>query len=587
MYRMTKQNETSKPASNKGATPIPADMTISRVDHLPIISAYCRKMGLVQIVNTLVPTRMNVDVGTIVMALVIDTLSGRNPLYRLPEFFEHVDRALILGQDLAPEALNDSNVGRGLDKIYEAGTSKVFSQVAAQATKIWNVKANYVHFDTTSVNVWGDYRPDDSELIEGESGPILITYGHSKDHRPDLKQIMMEMLCVSSNIPIYGECVNGNASDKTQNTNLLKRIGQILARHGYESDACIYIADSALVTKANLHEMGSNLFITRLPFNYNVADEAVAEAVARDQWTDVGAIALARSTPNRPVAEYRLCETAVELYGKPYRAVVVHSSSHDKRRHKRIDRETAKEQKRLADETAAACKQEYFCRADAEAAARLLEKKVGPYHRITTSVIERPCYAKGRPRLDQPRTVKKMVYILEARLEENTETIDRKRAEAGCFVLLSNVPIEGEMAHSPEQILRAYKEQHGIERNFSFLKDPMIVNDMFLKSPSRIEALGMVLMISLLVWNLMERSMRQSVKEMGGKIPGWGRQKTERPTSFMMSTVFLGLMIIRHNDAVLFTRPLTKKQQTFLKILCLDINDLLNLPPPRSPENLR
>jgi len=73
--------------------------------------------------------------------------------------------------------------------------------------------------------------------------------------------------------------------------------------------------------------------------------------------------------------------------------------------------------------------------------------------------------------------------------------------------------------------LRLYKEQHGVERNFGFLKDPLIVNDLFLKSPERIEVLGMVLLIALLVWNLMERAMRQYVGESQRTIPGWDKKR--------------------------------------------------------------
>ncbi|MEA3230221.1 MAG: hypothetical protein U9Q05_00490, partial [Thermodesulfobacteriota bacterium] len=82
--------------------------------------------------------------------------------------------------------------------------------------------------------------------------------------------------------------------------------------------------------------------------------------------------------------------------------------------------------------------------------------------------------------------------------------------EAGCFVLITNVPADGDSSYDSRAILRAYKDQYGIEQNFGFLKDPMIVNSVFLKKPKRIEVLGLVLLISLLIWRLVERSMRQS-----------------------------------------------------------------------------
>jgi hypothetical protein len=75
---------------------------------------------------------------------------------------------------------------------------------------------------------------------------------------------------------------------------------------------------------------------------------------------------------------------------------------------------------------------------------------------------------------------------------ERAGAIEQKRAESGCFVLITNRPLEGDDAQNTEDILRTYKAQDGIERNFSFLKDPLIVNNIFLKKPQRIEALGLV-----------------------------------------------------------------------------------------------
>src|SRR2546428_13639902 len=93
-------------------------------------------------------------------------------------------------------------------------------------------------------------------------------------------------------------------------------------------------------------------------------------------------------------------------------------------------------------------------------------------------------------------------------MSPHTERIGRLEAEAGCFVLLTNVPTAGDLAHSARDILTVYKDQHGTEQNYGFLKDPVMVNSLFLKKPERIEALGMVLLLALLLWRVMERSMR-------------------------------------------------------------------------------
>ena len=147
---------------------------------------------------------------------------------------------------------------------------------------------------------------------------------------------MIEMFCVGRNIPIFGKCIDGNSSDKTVNNKILSRISDHMAKHGLKPNAFVYIADSAMVTEENLDLVGSNYFITRLPFNYKEADRVVAEAVKKNEWKDIGALAEQRSTPARPVAMYRATEVTINLYGKSYRGVVVHSSAHDKRRQKKI-----------------------------------------------------------------------------------------------------------------------------------------------------------------------------------------------------------------------------------------------------------
>ena len=116
--------------------------------------------------------------------------------------------------------------------------------------------------------------------------------------------------------------------------------------------------------------------------------------------------------------------------------------------------------------------------------------------------------------------------------------LDRRRQLAGCFVLLTNVPLEGDNGYSAEKILRTYKDQHAIENNFGFLKDDQIVNAIFLKRPERIEALGLILLISLLIWRLIEQTMRSELKAADTTLPEWNEKPTQRPTSYMMTWKF-------------------------------------------------
>jgi len=546
------------------------NLKVTRADHLSVAAAFCHQMGLVESINRVVPTQMEMDVGSTVLAMVLDTLSGRNPLYRLADFFKFQDAEYLLGKTLPATAFNDTTLGRTMDTIFDAGAEKMFNDVALQAVKQFPIDLNTVHFDTTSVNVWGAY---DSETNLEDI--LNITYGYSKDHRPDLKQFLIKMLCAGGNIPIMGSCEDGNASDKTINNNILTRISKHMAQLGKPWGSYVYVADSAMVTETNLAVIGKNLFITRLPFTYKEANQLVSEAVCENQWHSIGTLNETPATSKRPAAIYSCCEKKVTLYGQEYRAVVVYSSAHDKRRLKRMERDIKKSEIRFNKILSEAMKREYFCYADAEAAVTKLMASKQDYHFFEAEVLEDVHYARGRPRKDGSRKIVGTHYWVQGRVLPREDQIKLKREESGCFILLTNVPLEGEHARKGHDVLLLYKEQHGIERNFSFLKDPLIVNDLFLKKPQRIEALGAVLLIALLVKNLMEHVLRTYISSQNETLMGWNNQQTTRPTTFMMTTKFYGILILNYMEKRAFERPLSPVQLKYLKALGLTPNQLL------------
>src|SRR5215472_15159980 len=146
-----------------------------QVQHLPIVKAYADKIGLVEMVNQTVPTEMAIDPGTVVLGMILDTLSGRSPLYRLEEFFAHQDTALLLGKTITPDAFDDDTVGRVLDRLYDTGTMKVFTACAVRADQVFRFDKRYVHFYTTSVSVYGDYLPPEDQ--QAPEVPFTITHG--------------------------------------------------------------------------------------------------------------------------------------------------------------------------------------------------------------------------------------------------------------------------------------------------------------------------------------------------------------------------------------------------------------------------
>jgi len=534
--------------------------------HLPIVREYASRMGFVDSIDEALDCGMQVSPGTIVLGLVMNVLCGRSPLYRVEEFFRMHDVELLLGEGMRAEKLNDDAIGSVLDLIHAHGTWKLFSGICVDAFKNFEIDTSVVHQDTTSVSVWGEYRPSKDD-------PIRIEYGYSKDKRPDLKQFMYSLLCVEGNLPIHAGLLDGNASDKKTNGKIIAELPRIIAQHGRKD--FIYVADSALATKENFELMKGMRFITRLPENFS----ACSMLIGKDgPWQEVGRLSH-RVVGGKDIrASYRIRQESVDLYGEHYRCVVVHSDAHDRRRQKRIDKRVQEDRNSLAERVKKISRRDFYCMPDALSA--LDSFRDGTYHHARLAIEELPVYGRGRPRKDGTRRIKDHRYRITAHISEDKKAISRLREEAGCFVLITSVP-EDEM--SGIDILKTYKEQDGIEKNFGFMKDPLVVNDVFLKKPHRIEAMGFVLVLSLLLWRLMERSMRKSLKENKHTLKGWNNSETSKPTSFMMASKFSPVFVGVANAKRFLFSPLDAVQLDYLRALGVNPDAFTRLPPIRSP----
>ena len=134
------------------------------------------------------------------------------PLYLFGQFFQGKATEQLLGEGVKPEHLNDDRLGNVLDEVYAAGLSELFLEISLAAANKFEVKRETAHLDSTSFHVDGAYASGSSE-----PGVIEITYGYSRNRRPDLKQFMMNLICVGDgDIPVLMEMASGNQSDKTR-----------------------------------------------------------------------------------------------------------------------------------------------------------------------------------------------------------------------------------------------------------------------------------------------------------------------------------------------------------------------------------
>jgi len=546
------------------------------MDHIPAIAQMCHQIGLIDTINENIPCNTDIDPGTLVLGMVCDVLSGRSPLYKVDKFIKKQDTSLLFGHQVDSHHFNDDALGRALDRIHEKGTLKLFTEVSLRAVSAYNLDTSKYNFDTTSVNVWGDYLID-----EPKSNAPKITYGYSKDKRPDLKQFMVSMLCVEGNIPISGKMQNGNSGDERLNNEELQRIAKLMKPLKQNIGECIYVADCKLINSTNLPLLDDILFISRLPANFKGHNPAIEQALEADNWEELGVLAATPSpSKNRQRANYQSYETSVTIEGKDYRAVVIQTDHLDKRRTKGIENRRAKEKTQKEKEIKFAEKKDYHCPTDAKKALdEICKMKRNNYWHFSGEVESVPVHAPGRAPKNGPRKVLSTKYRLRLKLKENTPYYEQKLRMAGCFVMISNIKTE---KMTSREILKTYKEQYGVEQNFSFLKEPLIANDTFFKKPSRIDAMTFILLVSLMIWNLIQRQLRNSAEAKNGLLQNLNKQPTERPTGYLFMSQLSGVIVLKHGGRRFLTRNgISDQGILYLKALGFD-ETIYTTPPPVS-----
>jgi len=172
-----------------------------RIDHLGIVSGVCREIDLIEQIDAQVKASdRKVSCGKATQALVLNALGfvGR-ALYLMPDYLHNKPVDLLIDSALTADDFNDDTLDRCLDDLYEAGVTEVFFKVAAQAMQVYGLRPNFVHLDSSSFHLHGAYDPEDPDRQA-----ISITYGYSKDHRPDLKQVVVQLITShKSALPVW------------------------------------------------------------------------------------------------------------------------------------------------------------------------------------------------------------------------------------------------------------------------------------------------------------------------------------------------------------------------------------------------
>ncbi len=162
-------------------------------------------------------------------------------------------------------------MGRVLDRCYSYGTELLLSEISLNVCRQEQVDTRFNSEDTTSFTLSGNYS------AETDENSVEVKLGDSKDHRPDLKQVMLEMMVSQDGgIPLIGKCLNGNSSD---NTVFKERSEQLIEQFKQSETHQNLIADSKLYTEENASNLKKWPFITRIPNNIKLVTETISKAV--------------------------------------------------------------------------------------------------------------------------------------------------------------------------------------------------------------------------------------------------------------------------------------------------------------------
>lgn len=499
------------------------------MDHHGLVAAICQDLKIAERINnqlTQDPQR-KISPGIAVVAMIINGLGFTNRrLYLTHQFFESKPIEKLLGAGFEAEDITDYTLGHALDDIAEYGASKLFAEVAFGVALDNNLLDRNNHLDTTSLLVHGAYAVDDDPKV------IEVTHGFSKDHRPDLKQVVLSLVVNGpSSIPLWMDPLDGNSSDKVSFHETIKRVEEFRAQINLEG-GFKWIADSALYTKDKLLKNNDYIWVTRVPETITEARNLIEKADAEISWIE-------------REKGYKTSGFSSSYGGIKQRWLLVFSEQAYMREKKTLEKKIEKEEEKLKQALWHFENKVFHCEKDAVKAFEAVKKEY-KLHTIDGRVVSVNKYAgRGKPKRGAEKVV--VGYKMETWFGPNEVKIYKILSSKGRFILATN-ELDSEN-YRDEQILEEYKEQQNVEGGFRFLKDPwFMVDSIFLKLPRRIEALMMVMTLCLMVYNVGQYRLRQQLKIQGDSLPNQLGKQVQNPTLKWIFQMMEGVGLVYFYD---------------------------------------
>lgn len=541
---------------------------------LPLINHILQRMRLPEILRQQLPAddpRVKLPTQRALLVLVRNVLMFREPIYGVARWAQRHAPDLL---DLWPQELKyltDDCLGRALARFFKSVGPPLILAVVREVIQEFAVRLDELHNDSTTVTFYGAYADAAQEGRRDGRATHAITWGHNKDHRPDLKQLLY-ILTVSDDggVPVYFTSASGNVVDDKTHCQTWDLLCELVGHPDF-----LYVADCKVATTENMNYIAQRggRFVSVLPrtrkedTQFREQLRQTPQPVTWQHLYDVTA------EDESLLDRFRVCtDEAVSAEG--YRLFWFHSS-----RKAKLDAVTrsGKIQRALAELSALRDRMHgprtrFLQRPKVEDAVQKILDQFSVERWVQVQIDERQQETfhqarPGRPNQDTPYR-KQVTTRYTFSWQIDTAALLAEEPCDGVFPLISNA-----RELDAQAVLQAYKRQPIIEKRFSQLKSEFTVAPVYLKDVSRIQGLLAVYFLALLVQTLLERELRQAMERQ--QIPSLplypeGRD-CHRPTTARVLEVFDNVQrhVLTHDDGreeVIVTQ-LSSLQRQILKLL--------------------
>lgn len=546
-----------------------------KIGALPILNHFIGRLRLEEFLRGVLPPedkRVKVPAHKALLVLLRNLLISREPLYGIGVWAAgYAPDLLGLTRD-EWEALSDDAAGRALGALFRCEQGALVLAVVRHTIRQFEVALEELHNDSTTITFHGRYEGAAEEDTRAGRRTLAITWGHNKDHRPDLKQLVFILtLSEDGGVPLHFRAANGNTTDDQTHIDTWKLLCELAGRKDF-----LYVADSKLATAENMTYLDQHdgRFVTVLPRTRNedkafrkslregkVTWRAVYEKI--DEQDEKGNVLDCISVAHQPTVS-----------AEGYRLLWYHSTRKAEldgliraTRLQRATRDLDELRQRLASP-----RTRYRTRSKVAEAVEVILKsrEVGDW--ITVAIEERTeehyrQEGRGRPTKDT-KYIKEVSTRFDLTCQIDHRRIAEDQHSDGVFPLITN-----DVELSEQEVLLVYKRQPVIEKRFSQLKTDFGVAPVYLKDVSRIQSLLCVYFLVLLVEALLERELRRAMER--DKIESLPLYPEDRPCRRPTARRVIDLFddVYRHtlsDDSqapTVFVTELSDLQRRILKLL--------------------